>query len=121
MEIVITDRHECLNDQSREFIQRRVAFALSRFASRIQRVTLTVADVNGPKGGVDKQCKVHVKLLRAADVMITNQDADLKSCISNALDRTGRTVARAIDQQVGSVRKRQRLATLTPLADEVEQ
>ena len=114
MEIIITDRHNCLNDQAREFIQRRMAFTLSRFASRIQRVTLTVSDANGPKGGVDKQCKVQVKLHRSAEILITNQDADLKSCISRVVDRTGRTVARSVAQLVGAHRQRKRVSAIAP-------
>jgi len=42
------------------YIQRRLVFALGRFGRRVARVLVRVEDTNGPKGGIDKQCRVAV-------------------------------------------------------------
>ena len=98
MTFAIVDRSGILTGELREFVERRLLFALSRFESRIQRTTVVVADANGPRGGIDKSCRITVKLRRAGDVTITDQDVEVGSCIARAADRVGRAVARAIER-----------------------
>jgi putative sigma-54 modulation protein len=43
-------------------IERSYRFALDRFAHAIREVEVWCSDVNGPRGGVDKQCRVQLKL-----------------------------------------------------------
>ena len=61
-------------------------------------MSVVVADANGPRGGVDKSCRISVKLRRANDVTMTDQDADVAVCIARAAERVGRAVARAIER-----------------------
>ena len=42
-------------------VERRARFALGRFADRVVRVKIQLADVNGPRGGVDKRCRVRLR------------------------------------------------------------
>ncbi len=103
MSVSITDRSNLLNDEMRELAERRLLFALSRFDSRIDSVDLVVEDENGPRGGIDKSCRVTVTLRRAAGVIISDKDSDLARCLSRVAERAGRSVARAIEktQQFG--------------------
>jgi hypothetical protein len=39
-------------DALREYAERRLSFALRRFADQVQDVTVRLVDVNGPRGGV---------------------------------------------------------------------
>ena len=39
-------------------IERRLAFSLSRFSAQIERVVVRFSDMNGPRGGSDKVCRV---------------------------------------------------------------
>ncbi len=75
----------------------RFGTALGRFASRIQSLVIRIGDVNGPKGGEDKRCVVHVRLASPRRVAII-EDTDLSAAaaISRAADRAGRTVARLV-------------------------
>ena len=38
-------------------------FALDRFAGAIREVDVRLADLNGPRGGVDKLCRVQLRML----------------------------------------------------------
>ncbi len=98
MFVSIIDRGDLLDNDMRRLTERRLLFALSRFDSRIKRVDLVVNDENGPRGGVDKICRVSVALHRAADVVITDKNADVIKCISRVAERTGRAVSRAIEK-----------------------
>lgn len=98
MLVSMTDRSDVLTKTMREVAQRRFAFALSRFDSRINRVELVVSDENGPRGGVDKSCRVSISLQRANEVVITDKDADLATCLSRIAERAARAVSRSIQR-----------------------
>ena len=98
MTVSITDRSELLNLELRQLAERRLLFAFSRFDSRIKQVKLVVSDENGPRGGIDKVCRVSVSLHRAADVVVSGRDADMAKCISRVVGRAGRAVSRAIEK-----------------------
>ena len=46
----------------REYVTRRMSFAIGRFRDHIQWARVKVADVNGPRGGNDKRCVVQLRL-----------------------------------------------------------
>lgn len=77
-------------------IERRLRFALSRFADRIGRVTIRVADLNGPRGGVDKQCRIVVKLRSGGEIVIDDTAIALEMAIDRGADRVQRAVARTL-------------------------
>ncbi len=77
-------------------IERRLRFALSRFADCIDRVTVRLADLNGPRGGVDKQCRIAVKLRPGGEVVIEDTATGLETAIDRGADRAQRAVARAL-------------------------
>lgn len=77
-------------------IERRLRFALGRFGRRVAEVLVRVADVNGPRGGPDKRCRIAVRLLPGRPVVVEDTDADLHVAVDRAADRAGRTVSREI-------------------------
>lgn len=98
MSISIIDRDNLMDEALRELAERRLLFALSRFDTRVEKVELVASDENGPRGGNDKLCRVHVWLKRASDVQISDQDADLAVCLSRVAERVGRAVGRSIER-----------------------
>lgn len=77
--------------------QRRLRFALSRFEVRIRRVRVTVEDVNGPKGGVDKRCTVVVSGgWTDKPVVASTEAADWQEAVDRACDAAARAVARGL-------------------------
>lgn len=98
MSISITDRSDLLSNKLRQLAERRLLFALSRFDSRITSVDMVVKDENGPRGGVDKACRVSVALRNCGTVVITDKDADMATVLSRVAERAGRVVARKINK-----------------------
>lgn len=74
-------------------VRRRMRFALCRFQAGIRRVTVRLCDLNGPRGGVDKQCRIEAALRRGKTVQVEDVDADLYAAIDRAAGRLGRLVA----------------------------
>ena len=87
----------------REYIDRHLSFALGRFGPAIDYVDVRLGDTNGPRGGVDKRCRIVVKLRAAGSTRIAVDDVDesLSAAIARATARVGRTVARTLDRKRG--------------------
>jgi ribosomal subunit interface protein len=77
-----------------EYAQRRVGAALGRFAGKVTRVVVRLTDVNGPRGGVDKRCLVHVSLSDRPAVVIKDSQDDLYVAIDRAAARAARSLVR---------------------------
>ncbi len=99
MQLTIRAKHVELTEALREHVRVRLAFGLSRFGHRVRDVVVHLEDVNGPKGGLDKQCRIVVRLRPSGKVSVQHVDRDLLSAVSLAADRVGRTVARTLDRR----------------------
>ena len=95
-----------LTEALRDHVERRIRFALGKFAGRIERVHVRLADENGHKGGVGKMCRIRVRMVGFESVAVQQIDADIRTAIDCALDRAGRTVARRIDRTLTVLRDR---------------
>lgn len=83
-----------------EYVRRRLGLVLARRTERIQRVTVRVGDENGPRGGIDKYCRIQVHLVAAPVAMVEEVGCDLYAAIARAADRVGRAVGKHLDRTV---------------------
>jgi CBS domain-containing protein len=88
-----------LDIAERESIRRKLGRKLGKFALDIERTSVRVEDVNGPRGGVDKLCRIKVVLSGLPSVVVEEQDHDLRTAIDGALGRAERAVRRAIEKR----------------------
>lgn len=88
-----------LDDEDRAYIRRRLGMKLGKFAAAIERVSVRVLDVNGPRGGVDKQCRVKVVLDGLESVVVEATDPTKRTAIDGALDRTDTAVERRLGRR----------------------
>ena len=99
MKLSISGKNLKLDDAMKEYIERRVYFALSRFSPRISRVSVMAEDINGPRGGIDKRCRIVVKLERSGELTVEATDADMSAAVSAVADRVGRAVQRELERR----------------------
>lgn len=71
---------------------------MSHLTDHIRRITLHLSDINGPRGGLDKRCRISVTLEKLAEVAVEDIESDLYVAIDRATDRAARTVTRNIDR-----------------------
>jgi hypothetical protein len=100
MELRISADGMVLTPEQREFCERRLRFALSRFVLRIERVEAVFTDMNGPKGGRDVLCCLQVGLRGAQDVLVRDAGESVESVMAGAADRAARTVARRLQRRI---------------------
>ena len=80
-------------------IERRVRFALGRFGHRIRRTEVLLVDSNGPRGGQDQHCTIHVVLAGLPPVVVEVQDVDPLAAVNRALDRVARRTRDSANRQ----------------------
>ena len=88
-----------LTEALRSHAERRLRSALTCCGEHIRRVAMRLSDVNGPRGGADKRCRLQVVLAGLPDVVVEDTEGDLYVAIDRATDRAGRTLVRKIDRR----------------------
>ena len=99
MIIELRTRGFSLTPALRAYVERRLEFALDRHADRVARVRVVVSDVNGPRGGADKKCRVEMRLRGGASVRSTVVDEDAYVAIGAAAHRAARALSRAVHRE----------------------
>jgi ribosome-associated translation inhibitor RaiA len=96
MHIDIQSRGFRLTQGLRDYTERRLRFAFGATQAGLERIAIRLTDVNGPRGGEDKRCRIQVSIRGASAVSIEDTESDLYVAIERAVDRAGRTVARRL-------------------------
>ena len=78
-------------------VRKRLDFLLGRGFRRLRRVDVTLSDLNGPRGGVDKRCLIKVSIDGLPPVVIEDIQSDLYTAIDRAAGRASRTVVRRME------------------------
>ncbi|MCC6526121.1 MAG: HPF/RaiA family ribosome-associated protein [Polyangiaceae bacterium] len=98
MKIEIRFRSLTANDALEEHAVRRVHLELARFGREVDAVVVRIADVNGPRGGVDKRCQVTVSGRRIGALAVDGRHEDAFAAVSLALGRGARAVGRGLER-----------------------
>jgi hypothetical protein len=98
MLIEVTKRNVSLAVGVREVIDRRLRFALGRFSSRIRHVSVIFNDVNGNRGGCDKQCRLKINLIPQGELVLEDVDSSVDAVVANVAERAARSVARVLER-----------------------
>ncbi len=85
-----------VDEAARAYIVRRLQFSLGRFSRRVHCVTVQMVDLNGPRGGEDRACRIEIRLLPTGSVFVEDTDANFCTAVDRASDRIARSVSRAI-------------------------
>jgi ribosome-associated translation inhibitor RaiA len=88
-----------IDAEDRAYVRRKLGTKVGKFARAVERVSVRIRDVNGPRGGVDKACTIKVTLTGLPSVVVEQRDASLRKAIDAALQRTERAVRRAMQRR----------------------
>lgn len=99
MNVIVRSRDVAVPEPLAKDIERRLRFVLGRFGRKIAHVSIRFADVNGPRGGVDKLCRVEARIWGRLPLAAEALSADLRAAANRAVDRIGRAVERAVGRR----------------------
>ena len=78
------------------YAERRLRSAVGKAFEACNEVEVRLSDVNGPRGGVDKECRIRVALHRAGVVFVRATGEDAYATVDKAASRLKLAVARRI-------------------------
>lgn len=81
------------------FIRRQTDRSMGAYADRIERIVVRLKDLNGPKGGRDKECFVEIKMANRAPIVVSKRSANAYASIKKALRRASRTTLRKLGKR----------------------
>lgn len=113
MRLEIRRRGVEVTEDLRTHLEERLSLALGHFDSHVEVVRVYLRDVNGPRGGLDKQCRIVVALNRRGRVVVTGMDTDIAAAVNSAATRAGVAVKRHVKR--GRARRRPTRRPMLPL------
>jgi putative sigma-54 modulation protein len=87
-----------LTEAIRAHAERRLAFAVSRWSDQLSDIQVRLEDINGPRGGDDKICRIQMRLKGHGEHVVEAHDSDLYQAIGIASERAGRKLERALSR-----------------------
>ncbi len=86
MQVLFSARDSEANEL-RDLAVHHVLFAVRRLTWLVPRATVQLSDVNGPRGGVDKRCQLHLRTDGRGTVVVTAMARDWRTALDSALSR----------------------------------
>lgn len=96
-----------LDPDDRAYIRRKLGIKLGKFATSIERVSVRLEDVNGPRGGIDHVCRIKVVLSGLPSVFYEQRGPSLQPVIDGAIAGVERAVRRRLQRRrMAPIKKR---------------
>ena len=98
-----------LEPDDRVYIRRKLGRKLGKFVSSVERISVRLEDVNGPRGGVDHRCRIKVVLAGLPSVLYEQKGDSLQVVIDRAIAGAERAVRRSLRRRrTAPIKKRVR-------------
>jgi putative sigma-54 modulation protein len=82
-----------------EHTQRRLGFAVDRFASAVRQIRVRIADVNGPRGGPDKNVRIVATLFGKGAITVEGSGTDAYLTCDLVVDKLKNALGRALERK----------------------
>lgn len=115
MHIAIQSNGLVLTEGLRAYVHRRMKTSVGWALTR--RLAVWLSDINGPRGGRDKRCKIQISLDHGKTVVIENTEEDLYVAIDRAADRADRALARQLSRRRAFTHDRMDMAAVAVAVD----
>ena len=106
MELSIKGHDLDLSESLRAYTERRLRCSLGGFAKRLESIEVRFSDVNGPRGGTDKNCAITVILRQLGIVFARAKGVNAFSTVDCAASRVRSALARRLGRHRADRRRR---------------
>ncbi len=110
MNISVRGRHLAVSEGLKAYAVRRLTFSLGPFGSLVSRAEIRIADVNGPRGGVDKTSVITIVFRPIGTLVARARHADAYSAIDRAAGRIRSVLVRSVQRRTRAGRGNRRQA-----------
>ena len=94
MPIQIQAQGFTLTDLLERHILQRIDAGLGTHIAHASLLRVSLRDINGPKGGADKHCRVHIALPKQPDIVVNDTQTNMYRAIDSALRRARHALTR---------------------------
>lgn len=98
MRTEIISPHWSVTESLSSHITTRMEPLEHRFGDRVRSIAVRLTDVNGPKGGEDKVCRLQARIENHPSMNTEGRHADIYTAITLAAHRMERTLGSVIDE-----------------------
>ena len=102
MEIDIVTKHVDDEATVREYIERKVHFALDRIDARVDRVTVRLEDETKDNAVFDGLCRIEIELHPRGHIHVSSNGESVFDCVLQATRKMERAVKHHIDRHRSS-------------------
>lgn len=81
-----------VDEDMSDLVRKKLGLRLGKFSAHVERVSVRFVDINGPKGGIDTECRVKVVLTGMPSVLAESREVDVRT----ALDKVGHVIERSV-------------------------
>jgi ribosomal subunit interface protein len=100
MKVLLRGVHLSLSDGLKSYVQEHLVDHIERlYDDEAAEIDISLVDNNGPKGGVDKDCRVTVRLPGLSAIHVTETAETLHQAIDAVRDRLGNTLKRTLERR----------------------
>lgn len=97
-----------IDKDDREYLRRKLGRRLGKFARSLERVSVRLRDLNGPRGGIDTSCQIKVTLRSLPSVVVESRSAVVRDAMDDALARMDYAVRQSLKCRQTRPHKRRR-------------
>lgn len=98
----------------REVAEQRLRFVMRRAVALLPRVKVQLSDLNGPRGGIDKRCRLEFTPERGGPIVVISTAQDWRRAFEDALARGSHALVRSWQRRRNVRRRNADFDTGTP-------
>jgi putative sigma-54 modulation protein len=100
MKVLIRGVHLSLSDSLRDYVRGHLVERIARYIDdEATEVDIALVDINGPRGGVDQECRVTVRMPGFAAMHVTETAETMHQAVDAARDRLEKTIKRTVEKR----------------------
>jgi ribosomal subunit interface protein len=100
MKVLLRGVHLSLSDGLKAYVQEHLVDHIEKLCDdEAAEIDISLVDNNGPKGGVDKDCRVTLRLPGLSAIHVTETSETLHQAIDTVRDRMEKTLKRTLERR----------------------
>jgi putative sigma-54 modulation protein len=100
MKVLMRGVHLGLTDSLRDYATRHLVDPIAKYIDdEATEVDIALVDINGPKGGVDQECRVTVRMPGFSGIHVSETAETLFQAIDSVRDRLEKTITRTVEKR----------------------
>ena len=99
MELTITDLNVGLSNENLSRIQQKTRRMFNKISDSVKKINITINDINGPRGGKDKNCRIIIHTKGIPDIVIKDNQTSVTSAVNISLSRARIVLLRKVERK----------------------